>query len=122
MALARGSGSEPVSVRRLADDQGVPYAFARGIQRDLVRAGLVVSHRGARGGIALAREARDISVLDVLEAVQGPVSCSVCTTDPNWCTQMGGCSVHRIWREADALVAAYLGKQDLAALAGDEKE
>ena len=56
LELARSDGA-PVSVRALAETQDVPYAFARGIQRELVSAGLVESRRGALGGIMLARRA-----------------------------------------------------------------
>jgi len=56
LQLARSDG-EPISVRALAEAQDVPYAFARGIQRGLVSAGLVESRRGTHGGIILARPA-----------------------------------------------------------------
>lgn len=107
-----------MSVRELAEGQGVPYAFARGIQRELTAAGIVKTTRGARGGIQLARDPRSISLLEVVEATQGGISCSVCTNDPGWCDRMGGCSVHRVWHGIDALVRQYLGEQDLEGLAG----
>jgi Rrf2 family protein len=119
LELARSDGA-PVSVRALADTQDVPYAFARGIQRELVSAGLVESRRGALGGIMLARRADAISLLDVVEAMQGAPSCSVCTSDPDWCRRMGGCSVHRVWSEADRIVSEYLGSKSLAGLIGSE--
>jgi len=106
----------PVSVRALAADQDVPYAFARGIQRDLVSAGLVRSQRGATGGITLARPAERISLLEVVEAMQGSISCAVCVRDREWCKRMGGCSVHQVWRGADELVAQYLAGKSLAQL------
>ena len=62
LELARSDGA-PISVRSLAESQDVPYAFARGIQRELVAAGLVESRRGAHGGIVLARPAERISLL-----------------------------------------------------------
>lgn len=119
LELARRDGECPISVRALSESQGVPYAFARGIQRQLVEAGLVESVRGTKGGICLARTASSISLLDVIEAIQGPVSCSVCTSDPSWCSRMGGCGVHRVWKGADELLKEYLGRQvvsDLAAI------
>ncbi|NTW28498.1 MAG: Rrf2 family transcriptional regulator [Coriobacteriia bacterium] len=117
LALAR-AGAGPLSVRDLAERQGVPYAFARSIQRDLVSAGLVVSRRGAQGGILLARPADAITLLDVVEAIQGRVSCAVCVSDPAWCDRMGGCSVHRVWQEVDRLTSEYLGGKSLASLLG----
>ena len=120
MALAR-SGGGPVSVRVLAESQDVPYAFARGIQRDLAAAGLVESRRGAAGGAVLAREPGDITLLDVVHATQASSSCAVCTNDPTWCSRMNGCSVHRVWREADEMMAGYLGSKSLAGLIGQER-
>lgn len=119
MDLARRDDG-PVSVRKLAEEQDVPYAFARGIQRDLVSAGLVTSQRGATGGIVLARTAADISLLQIIEATQGSISCAVCVRDRDWCSRMGGCSVHGVWRGADELMAEYLGSKSLAGLVGGE--
>jgi Rrf2 family protein len=120
MELAR-SGGGPMSVRALASSQGVPYAFARGIQRDLVAAGLVETRRGASGGVVLAHSAEDISILDVVRATQSQSSCSVCVQDPTWCNRMGGCPVHRVWREADEMMAGYLEEKSLAGLIGQER-
>jgi len=119
LELARSDG-EPLSVRALAETQDVPYAFARGIQRELVASGLVESRRGAHGGIFLARPAEMISLLEVVEAMQGAPSCSVCTSDPGWCKRVGGCAVHGVWSEADKLVSDYLGTRSLAGLIDSE--
>jgi len=116
------SGGGPVSVRTLATSQDVPYAFARGIQRDLAAAGLVETRRGASGGVVLARDPGDISLLDVVRATQVSTSCSVCTNDPTWCSRMGGCSVHRVWREADEMMGNYLAGQSLAGLTEQERD
>jgi len=113
-----GSGGAPVSVRTIAERQDVPYAFARGIGRDLVSAGMVESRRGVAGGFVLVRDPRGLSLLEVVEAMQGPVSCAVCTSDPNWCKRMGGCSVHRVWSAADEMLREYLGSKSLAGLIG----
>lgn len=120
MEVGRRDG-EPVSVRELAESQGVPYAFARSIQRDLVAAGFAESRRGAAGGLMLARPASTITLLDVVEAMQGPISCSVCTRDPDWCSRMGGCGIHSVWRGADELVRRYLGTRDLEGLLLEER-
>ncbi len=115
VALAQGDGG-PISVRQLAEEQHVPYAFARGIQRDLVAAGLAETKRGARGGLCLARPAAEITLLDVIEAVEGPIALNMCTADPDWCQRMGSCSVHQVWRGADDLVRQYFGSKSLAGL------
>ena len=116
-----GSDGAPISVRVIAERQDVPYAFARGIGRDLVSAGMVESSRGATGGFVLSRDPADLSVLEIVEAMQGPVSCSVCTNDPGWCKRMGGCTVHSVWSGADELLREYLGSKSLAGLIGPEE-
>ena len=116
------SGAGPVSVRRLAETQEVPYAFARGIQRDLAAAGLVVTRRGATGGVVLARRPEDINLLDVVHATQTTTSCSMCTSDPSWCKRMGGCAVHRVWQGVDEMVGRYLEGQSLAGLVSQERQ
>ena len=120
LELAKDEDGAPISVRALADDQEVPYAFARSIQRDLVAASLVAAHRGAAGGLTLARPASQITVLEVLEAMQGPVSCSLCTSDPDWCGRSTSCRLHRVWEEADGLLRNYLGGKTLAGLVSEQ--
>lgn len=117
LALARAEAGSPVSVKRLAEQQGVPYAFARGIQRDLVSAGLVESVRGAAGGLVLARPAAQVTLLDIVEAIEGRVSLNVCTADPAWCARMGSCPVHPVWKGANAVLREYLGSKTLEGLA-----
>lgn len=120
LELARKQGEGPLSVRSLAEQQEVPYAFARGIQRQLVGAGLVCSTRGSKGGVTLARGASEITLLEVVTAIQGTPVCAVCTRYSDWCARMGECAVHGIWRGVDASVSEYLGRQDLASLAAGE--
>jgi Rrf2 family protein len=115
LELARVGGG-PLSVRELAERQGVPYAFARGIQRELVAAELVTARRGAHGGILLARPAGKITLRDIASAMQGDVSCSVCSRDPKWCDRMANCEVHQVWREVDSMVSEYLATKSLAGL------
>jgi len=118
LELARVGGG-PLSVREIAERGEVPYTFARGIQRDLLGAGLVDSRRGAKGGIALARPAADITLLDIVDATQpGGTSCAVCARDPKWCSRMKDCQVHKVWSDLDALVRDQLRGKTLAGLVG----
>ncbi len=120
LELARSDGT-PVSIRTIAERQDVPYAFARGIGSELVSAGLAESRRGVTGGLVLAKVPEDISLLDIVDAMQGGVSVAVCTSDQQWCTRMGGCSVHSVWRGADDLLREYLGSKSLRGLIDSEK-
>lgn len=120
LELAQSESGKPVSVRALADRQGVPYAFARGIQRDLVDAGLAETRRGVHGGLVMTRQPSDVTLLDIIEAIEGPLALNVCTSDPTWCSRMGGCSVHQVWKGADDLLRNYLGSKSLEGLVNRE--
>jgi Rrf2 family protein len=116
-ALAVADTGCPVSVRELAEQQNVPYAFARSVARDLVAAGFVAATRGTAGGLCLARPAADITLLQIVEAIQGRMTIAVCTNEPAWCARSGRCSTHGVWEEADAAVRGLLARKTLAGLA-----
>ena len=115
-ALADAGEACPISVRALAEAQGVPYAFSRTVQRDLMTAGLVAATRGATGGLCLTRPSTEITLLQIVEATQGTPSIATCSADPKWCGRSGTCSAHRVWCEIDALVREQLGSKTLAGL------
>ena len=85
LRAAYKSGDAYVSVSDIAEDEDIPYAFARSIQHDLVKGGLIKTVRGARGGLALNCDPAEVTLLEVLEAIQGPVSVSLCVLDPEYC-------------------------------------
>ena len=63
-----------VSVSEVAEKENIPYAFARSIQHDLVHAGLLKTVRGAKGGLSLACDPSQTTLLEVLEALQDPAN------------------------------------------------
>jgi len=72
--LVLAAGDEPMTSRALADDQELPAGFLSAIMNDLRRSGLVVNQRGQDGGYRLARPAADITVADVMRALDGPLA------------------------------------------------
>ena len=74
LTLAAEEGETPVSVDRLAGEQDLPRKFLEAIVADMRRAGLVTSRRGAAGGYRLSRSAQEISVGDIVRAVDGPLA------------------------------------------------
>ena len=84
----------------------IPQSLVRKIVTQLNVAGLVKTTRGSDGGIVLARPAGEISLLDVVQAMEGPVALNACVADPQACPLMAICSVHEAWaRACDTLVA-----------------
>ncbi|MDR0350555.1 MAG: Rrf2 family transcriptional regulator [Coriobacteriales bacterium] len=106
-ALLQNDG-KPLSVREAATMQNVPYAFARSIQHDLVRSGVISSVRGAHGGMLLATDPTEFTLYQLIEIVQGPVSVAVCTSDENWCARHRGCQFHRVWEGINFILRDYL--------------
>lgn len=109
LRAAYKSGDAYVSVSDIAEDEGIPYAFARSIQHDLVKGGLIKTVRGARGGLALNCDPADVTLLEVLEAIQGPVSVSLCVLDPEYCEKQKSCAYNKLWQGADRLLNDYFG-------------
>jgi Rrf2 family protein len=72
--LARAPAGVPVKGDAVAATQAIPWKFAEGLLADLRKAGLVASSRGAAGGYWLSRPGRDITVADVIRAVEGPLA------------------------------------------------
>lgn len=106
-----------VSVRSAADQNNVPYSFARSIQRDLVQAGVIESIRGSRGGMRLVADPSTVTLLDVVEAVQGPLTISGCAAagpDGGECPRAIVCGYNPIWRGAQELLDSYLSSVTLA--------
>ena len=107
-------GDELLSVRIAAERVGVPYSFARSIQHGLSHAGIIESVRGVRGGMRLKVDPEEISVYDVIVAVQGPLCINDCTAPNGECGRMGSCCFHPLWVGTEALVRDYLSSVSLA--------
>ncbi len=72
--LAASGGSGPVKAEQISEAQGIPLNFLENILAELRRAGIVESRRGAAGGYLLARPAAEVSLADVIRAVEGPLA------------------------------------------------
>jgi len=116
IAILVENQGNPLSVREAATAQEVPYAFARSIQHDLVLAGLVTSVRGAAGGMLLACDPQKLTLLDLIEAVQGQVSVSICATEEDWCSREKKCSFHPVWEGANILLKDYFSSVSIKEL------
>lgn len=112
-----------VSVRTAAKESGVPYSFARSIQHDLALAGIVTNTRGAAGGMRLACDPATTTLLDVVEAVQGPIVISGCFggEDGRACARLGGCHFSPVWCNAEQMLRDYFGSVTLHQLVVDHR-
>ncbi len=98
----------PVKGERLADSQDIPLQFLEHILLDLKRAGIVRARRGARGGYWLARPAAEISVADVIRAVEGPIA-NVQSEPPESISYTGNAAeLQNVWIAVRANLRAVL--------------
>ena len=82
-AAARREPSARLSATELADETGVPLPTAQKLMQKLAAHGLLVGQRGSGGGYALARPVREISLADIVEAVEGPIVLTMCADGVN---------------------------------------
>jgi FeS assembly SUF system regulator len=115
--LARDGGGEPRNARHLAAETDLPVPVVSKILKFLARDGLLASQRGSKGGYALARPARDISVPEMITALEGPISLTACTAHPGHCEQESSCNVREPWQQINAAVHDALSGISLADLA-----
>jgi Rrf2 family iron-sulfur cluster assembly transcriptional regulator len=105
----------------VAERQRIPAPFLAKIVLALTRAGILRSFRGSGGGIALAKPPDQITLLQVVEAVDGPLAMNRCVLWPDECERSDACPVHDVWCEARTLLAEHLGAISLAALVEDRR-
>jgi Rrf2 family protein len=99
---------EPATTREIAEEKLIPPSFLAKIISQLQISGLIHTSRGAKGGVSLARKPEEISLLDVVEAIDGPISLNQCTKDPSNCLFGDSCPLHEIWCETQAEMVAKL--------------
>ena len=114
--IACRSGEGPVSARGIAERQGIPGKFLEQLFVALRQSGLVTAVRGAHGGFELSRDAEGITVLDVVEALEGPLQPTQCPVlEP--CGRSGPCAAVGVWTQATNALRDVLGRTTLAELA-----
>ena len=132
LALRYGSGS--ILLREIARQEGISEKYLGQIVIPLKAAGLIASHRGAHGGYFLARLPEDITVKDVVEAIEGriaPVPCvdpeagagvGECGENPAGCDRVTTCVVTQVWKKLRLDIDRSLSSFTLAALARQARE
>ncbi len=119
LALGRVPDGAVVSARRIADAMDIPVRFLPQVLADLSRAGLVQASAGRAGGYRLARPAADVSLLDVIEAVEGDSRRRTCVLRGGPCGADGFCDVHAVFFAGqEALLSALAGASLAELVAG----
>ena len=106
--LAKQGPNQRAATSTVAQEMKIPPSILAKIISQLSIAGLLHTSRGARGGVTLARDAKEISLLDVVEAIDGPILLNECVGDPADCVFSDDCLVHPIWVEAQETLVKRL--------------
>ncbi len=113
LATQRGQGSS--RKQDIAESESISPDYVEQILIRLRSGGLVTSHRGAHGGFTLACDPKRTSVMDVLEATEGPLEIAPCSDTT--CEGESRCSVQSVWREASAALKEIFSKALISDLA-----
>lgn len=116
--LSRLSPGEVVEAQVIADREHIPMRFLLKILRMLTKAGIVQSYRGVNGGYALARAPVEITMKDVVEAVEGPVRINRCLVDPELCSKNGPphCPLHQVLGSIQKVLVEEFGRYNFQQL------
>jgi Rrf2 family protein len=98
-----------VTIAEIAEKRLLPGPFVRRVVGRLAEAGLVATTRGMGGGVRLARPASEISLLDVVIAMEGGLALNHCVDNPKACPLAAACPVQRAWTDATRQLEATLG-------------
>jgi Rrf2 family protein len=115
--LARRHEDAPVTLKVVADAQAIPKKYLYSVFESLKVAGLVSAARGVGGGYALAASPVEITVLDVVEAVEGPQVLVDCVESPGICERSGCCVTQELWQEMSEAVRRALSSTSLQDMA-----
>lgn len=115
--LAKQPAGEIVLKKDICRTQDVTPAFLTKILQPLIKAGIVSSQRGVGGGFLLARDPKEITLLDLLEAEEGKLRLNHCLTDEMACERDAYCAAHQVWTQAQEAMVNVLEKQSVADLA-----
>jgi Rrf2 family transcriptional regulator, iron-sulfur cluster assembly transcription factor len=102
----------------IAAEMDIPQTFLAKIFQQFNKLGLVKSYRGAGGGFQLGRPAAKISLLEIVEAVEGPIIPNQCIMASGTCSRDKICTVHPVWKDVQKGMRNTLAKVSLKRLAG----
>jgi Rrf2 family protein len=110
--LSKLNNGGNATTSQIARDREIPPSFLAKIVSQLSIAGLVHTSRGARGGVSLSRPPKRITLLEVVEAIDGPICLNACVNDPSVCNFSDTCTVHEFWASAQADLIDRLAATD----------
>ena len=119
--LAERNDSAVTPLSEISEAKDIPEKFLAKIFQSLSRAGIVRSHRGVRGGVPLAKAPAEITVKEVLEAIQGPYHLSKCIKDDQICERSELCALRQLLRAAEERLVSVFEEHTIADLMSTAK-
>tara|TARA_B110000483_G_C18169818_1_gene532836 strand:- start:1335 stop:1760 length:426 start_codon:yes stop_codon:yes gene_type:complete len=116
--LARGEQSQVLPTRLIAESEDISLKYLQSVASQLVASGLIESVPGAKGGNILAKPANKISVLDVIEIMEGQLALMDCMELSTNCCEFQGCGIHGLLGRAQIAMNEVLSSESIADLAG----
>lgn len=120
--LAKDYGKGALQLKEVARRQGLSEKYLEHLFRFLRMGGLIRSIRGASGGFALSRPPKEISVLEVVQALEGPLDPVECVSNREICEKVDYCVTREVWMGLKEVVCCYLSSLDLETLAREDRE
>ncbi|MBN1941743.1 MAG: Rrf2 family transcriptional regulator [Phycisphaerae bacterium] len=114
VVLAQQYGKGPTTLADVCELRDLSREYLAKVFGLLARADLVTPIRGKNGGYVLARDPKEINLLQIIEAVEGPQYLNFCQYDPPKCDQVDTCKVHHIWTELQEIFENRLRSASLA--------
>ncbi|OQA79365.1 MAG: HTH-type transcriptional regulator CymR [Lentisphaerae bacterium ADurb.Bin242] len=111
--LARHENGNPRLIRDIAESQQISEKYISRLIIDLRRAGMVRSIRGAKGGFRIAKSPRELTLLDIVEVMEGPLSIVDCVRAPERCPRNLHCVTREIWDNLNADIRESMRKVTL---------
>lgn len=116
------SENDVVMLNEISTEREIPKSFLAKTLQTLARAGVVESLRGVKGGYKLAKKADEISLLDIVEIMEGTVAMNICAVDKRDCDFSSTCTVHPVWVEIRKDVEDRLKQWNFAKLSAVKKK
>ncbi len=120
--LAMKNNGDLATLTDIALHETIPRSFLAKVMQGLCKVGFVKAYRGKNGGFALAVNAADITIRDVVEAVEGAIRLNICLTRKGECKRDVLCAAHPVWQEAQNALLGVLDKYTIEALAQRQKK
>jgi len=120
--IASTGRAEPVQASEIASAEGLSEEYIQKILRALDEAGIAAARRGPAGGFSLARQPDEITLLQVMEALQGPVAINKCLLGKDACPNSDRCKVRSRWGGMQAQLVGFFNSITLADLLEDSEE